>query len=1322
MRRISLLFVGIMLSSLACARPVNLAAAETAVRNWLQRTPAQPRLRQIRTLTDERNRQLAYIADLEGGGFVILSLDDDVEPVIAFSTEGAFCPSPQSPLWDLLKQDLPRRYRRGRGAQDRRPAQSTTSREKWSQLIDPAASPAPPMNAASDPMIRNNYLTLYDIRVGPLVLSKWGQGIAGGTYCYNYYTPSHYPAGCTATAVAQLLRYHQYPAGPVGTIGNYISLDGWDYWPEFLRGGDGLGGAYPWSQMSLNPAEGLTLAQRQAVGGLCFDAGIALGMNYQQDGSGAIAADLPTALLYFFDYSRCVHAPTNAAGYTPAQFTAMINPNLDAGLPVLLSIDSTAGELGHTVIADGYGYIQSALYHHINMGWDGRENAWYNLPNLITNGYSHDLVKAVDYNIFPTGTGEIISGRVFDNQDNLLEGVTVSILRDAGPIYSCVTNDKGIFALVNVTPGRHTLTAEKPGYLDAQLVVNISPSTEADCGNIWGANLCLFDPNAIGAYGGGSGTALDPFRIDSPVHLREMLLRPDDYDKHFLLAADLDMTGQVFERAPIAPDPGGGLEFLGTAFTGVFDGGGHTIRHLTVSTGGVGNHYLGLFGKVGPGGEIRDLALEDASVTGASGSRYAGGLCGMNAGTIRRCGAVGSVSGGTTGTVCYGGLVGYNEGTGRIESCFVTSEVAATQHVGGLVGYTAGAVTNCHASGRVVSYDDPDYGENIGGIAGLNFGTISYCYSRATLDPTTGASAAFDGAICGLHYDGSVTHCRFDRQTSGTLAAFGYYYGSYSDVTGYPTADMKLQSTYAGWDFSTLWQMSESGSSFEGYPILQWQQADDPPAPVALRLELPGSLIEQRPGLFYCYADYADGSTDNVSTKAQITLPAAAFPESTAGEDEGIPPTYDNAVNNVPTLSNYEFVDDGTDLKLDFSGGELILNPDLYSQTTKAIGSSGCVLFTKPVLTDTSLEVSASFGGLTVIGTVLIKNQAIQFAGGAGTSDDPYQIATAEQFLNAGASALHADRHFKLIADIDLADYYFTSAVLWPDQKSDPGFQGTPFIGVFDGGGHRITGLRITAIDPTDHYLGLFGRIGPAGRVFDLAVESAAAFCNSAEHSGLLAGQNEGTIRRCKATGLILQDVASRNTGLLCGSNAGLVEDCYTLGIATTPQNVGGITGQNTGTLGRCFTAAVLDGDRSLGPLCGDNQAAIEACFWNTDMFDTTPAADGTGLPGSQMRTAAPYLAAGWPFAEHADEPVWHMPWQSAGHPRLWFERDIPGDLAGGYGVEMSDLGLLAAAWGANENEPHWNGACDLAPAGLSAGVIDLEDLAVLLEYWLTGR
>jgi hypothetical protein len=140
---------------------------------------------------------------------------------------------------------------------------------------------------------------------------------------------------------------------------------------------------------------------------------------------------------------------------------------------------------------------------------------------------------------------------------------------------------------------------------------------------------------AYAKYSGGTGEPNDPYQIATAEDLITLGETPEDYDKHFILTADIDLDPnlpgrKVFDRAVIAPDmdPSEGGS-SGPCFTGVFDGGGHSISHLTID----GHDNVGLFGE--SSGWIKDLGLVDISITGSSVS--VGGLVGWNTGRVTLC-------------------------------------------------------------------------------------------------------------------------------------------------------------------------------------------------------------------------------------------------------------------------------------------------------------------------------------------------------------------------------------------------------------------------------------------------------------------------------------------------------------------------------------------------------------------------------------------------------------------------------------------------------------------------------------------------------------
>ena len=226
----------------------------------------------------------------------------------------------------------------------------------------------------------------------------------------------------------------------------------------------------------------------------------------------------------------------------------------------------------------------------------------------------------------------------------------------------------------------------------------------------------------VAKYSGGSGTEADPYQIADTNDLLALTDTPTDYNKCFILTVDIDMEGQVFTTAIIAADTSSSGGFQGTAFTGTFDGNGHKITNFTINGGGSG--YIGLFGRIDNGGSVKNLGLEDFSV---SGHGRVGGLVGESEGMITDCYATGAVS----GDYSVGGLVGRNYSGGIVAACYSTGLVTGSNNgieTGGLVGANYEIITVCYATGAVSGVD------SVGGLVGYNYRTIANCYATGTID------------------------------------------------------------------------------------------------------------------------------------------------------------------------------------------------------------------------------------------------------------------------------------------------------------------------------------------------------------------------------------------------------------------------------------------------------------------------------------------------------------------------------------------------------------------------------------------------------------
>ena len=242
-------------------------------------------------------------------------------------------------------------------------------------------------------------------------------------------------------------------------------------------------------------------------------------------------------------------------------------------------------------------------------------------------------------------------------------------------------------------------------------------------------------------------------------------------DINITLTADIDLTGK--DWTPI------GTSFS-NKYTGTFDGGGHTIKGLTVTTN---DQFVGLFGSIGYAGTVKNVMMEDVQITSNRSSGFAGGVAGYSDGTIENC----SVSGSVSGTVYVGGVAGA-QWNGSITGCSSSATVKGTVYVGGVAGDTnAGAtLTACYATGNVIIEIAPKKNISGGGLVGMNGGKgVRACY--ATGNVTSTGSSTGNVHIFGLLGDNytTVTAC----------------YWKNNQERGYKTApeSTKVDGTYVTW-------------------------------------------------------------------------------------------------------------------------------------------------------------------------------------------------------------------------------------------------------------------------------------------------------------------------------------------------------------------------------------------------------------------------------------------------------------------------------------------------------------------------------------------
>jgi hypothetical protein len=303
---------------------VESESAKLATKGWLRLVgkPLEAKLSQkiasVKAFKNDENKILYFIVSLDPEGYIIMSPDNMLEPVIAFSSSGHFVETDDNPLFALIKEDMSGRLKTlaDEAAKQKNKLLSisktrTKNMGKWKKYL---------LLAEGDEPLDGGESSVTDVRVAPLVKTKWGQETAGynGSACYNYYTPtsstkweegnsSNYPCGCVATAMSQVLRTYEYPTTGVGTDEFTVKVNGSDQ-QRSLLGGDKNGGPYNWNKMPLAPGRTSPEDERKAIGALVHDCAVSVGMSFSSGGSGASLTTAADSMVNTFSLSSAISA------------------------------------------------------------------------------------------------------------------------------------------------------------------------------------------------------------------------------------------------------------------------------------------------------------------------------------------------------------------------------------------------------------------------------------------------------------------------------------------------------------------------------------------------------------------------------------------------------------------------------------------------------------------------------------------------------------------------------------------------------------------------------------------------------------------------------------------------------------------------------------------------------------------------------------------------------------------------------------------------------------------------------------------------------
>lgn len=386
-----------------------------------------------RTVSNHVQKNMPYYIynDAQGHGFVIVAGDDQMGEVLAYSTEGTLDTLHANPGVKLLL---------------------AAYQQTYEVLKEGKVS-----------VCQNNSRTgLFAQSVSPLLKSKWGQ-----SHPFNAMTGYPY-TGCVATALAQLMYYHQWPTQGRGENEYTVT-----YYQETKKA-DFSQSHYDWANMlpSYQYPVYATPEQENAVALLMNDVGIASFMQYTPSASSTKGFVAYQALQKHFDYAAAYVTKANEG---PSRFAEIIRHELLNGCPVYLEGRPAGSAAGHAWVTDGFD--ENGLFH-MNFGWDGQGDAYYSLTHLsLSQTGSEFQGKPLAFNRALTAIlAHPNNGKYPDIERGLLE---------TSPQLMC--NEGGSFTIKDIT--HKTFSTTQPLTLELNSFVNRGNPFKGDIG------VAVYDSN-----------------------------------------------------------------------------------------------------------------------------------------------------------------------------------------------------------------------------------------------------------------------------------------------------------------------------------------------------------------------------------------------------------------------------------------------------------------------------------------------------------------------------------------------------------------------------------------------------------------------------------------------------------------------------------------------------------------------------------------------------------------------------------------------------------------------------------------------------------
>lgn len=368
--------------NLANADPISSQTAQIVAEKWMGRVGDKRKVVEEKRILYDNEHPIGYLFSFSDDGFVIVPADDIFEPIKAWAKKGRFQRDDDNmmSLEMLVSRDLKKQRKVAKITRC-----PTVSHKSWELILN--LTTTKPV-ASSEAKV-----------IGPLLTTQWGQG-----YPYNIYCPINTDGNatvtcCVATAIAQIVRYWQYPDYGTGTKCYFD--DPADCW--YGSGSDqeicaDFTHFYDWNAMPDTLSPNSSEEEIDAVARLMADIGVIAEICYSADGSYGLSQTVEDEMPAYLQYSEDLELVYDYRD----NFFAIAKIELDKYWPMYFASD------GHAYVADGYRIDLGMEQIHFNFGWDGNSSdGWYTLETLNEFwDYPEEIWVKMIINVHPEGITE----------------------------------------------------------------------------------------------------------------------------------------------------------------------------------------------------------------------------------------------------------------------------------------------------------------------------------------------------------------------------------------------------------------------------------------------------------------------------------------------------------------------------------------------------------------------------------------------------------------------------------------------------------------------------------------------------------------------------------------------------------------------------------------------------------------------------------------------------------------------------------------------------------------------------------------------------